>query len=97
MPSQFDLPAMVQYLRFRSGADSGANSFTKLVSSFMDSARQEARISINMADVGSNQLPLLLDTISLRAQQLFDTSKYTVQMTGTSITFLRGAVLLLTD
>ncbi|MCR6721677.1 MAG: MMPL family transporter [Chitinophagaceae bacterium] len=95
MPSQFDLPAMVQYLRFRSGADSGANSFTKLVSSFMDSARQEARISINMADVGSNQLPLLLDTISLRAQQLFDTSKYTVQMTGTSITFLEGSSFII--
>lgn len=95
MPSQFDLPAMVQYLRFRGGQESDANSFTRLVSSFMDSARQEARISINMADVGSNQLPLLLDTIKQRADQLFDTSRYSVQMTGTSITFLEGSSFII--
>lgn len=95
MPSQFDLPAMVQYLRFKSGGDSSANSFTKLVSGFLDSSRQEARISINMADVGSNRLPLILDTINTRAQELFDTSKYTVQLTGTSITFLEGSSFII--
>jgi predicted RND superfamily exporter protein len=95
MPSQFDLPAMAQYLRFRGNEDAKANSFSKLVSSFMDSARQEARISINMADVGSNQLPLLLDTIKQRANQLFDTSRYSVQMTGTSITFLEGSSFII--
>lgn len=95
MPSQFDLPGMAQYLRFRSGDSTGANSFTKLVSSFMDSSRQEARISINMADVGSNRLPEILDTIHRRADQLFDTSKYAVEMTGTSITFLEGSSFII--
>lgn len=95
MPSQFDLPGMVQYLKFK-GSDSGSgNSFSKLVSSFMDSARQEARISISMADVGSNRLPELLDTIRQRTDQLFDTSKYQVQMTGTSITFLEGSSFII--
>jgi len=61
------------------------------VSTFMDSAKQEARISISMADVGSKRLPRILDSISGRMNQLFDTSKYKVQLTGTSVTFLEGS------
>lgn len=96
MPSQLDLPAMVSYLRMKQeGDDANAGSFSKLVASFMDSARQEARISINMADVGSARLPGILDSISQRSSQLFDTTKYTVQQTGTSITFLEGSAFII--
>jgi predicted RND superfamily exporter protein len=91
MPAEYDLPALAGYLSFRSdSAGTGKNSFTKLVSSFMDSARQEARISINMADVGTARLPGLLDSIRQRADQLFDPTKYTVTLTGTSVTFMEG-------
>ena len=95
MPSQLDLPAMVQYLRFRSDSGSAPNSFAKLVSTFMDSARQEARISINMADIGSVRLPVVLDTIDQKVTQLFPKEKYTVQSTGTSITFLEGSSFII--
>ncbi len=57
----------------------------------MDSARQEARISVSMADVGSVRLPEILDTIQYRVDQLFPKDKYDVQLTGTSITFLEGS------
>jgi len=96
MPSQLDLPAMVSYLRMKQeGEDGNPSSFSKLVASFMDSARQEARISINMADVGSARLPGILDSISRRSAQLFDSTKYTVQQTGTSITFLEGSAFII--
>jgi predicted RND superfamily exporter protein len=96
MPSQLDLPAMVSYLRMKQEGDEGnAGSFGKLVASFMDSARQEARVSINMADVGSARLPGILDSISKRSAQLFDSTKYTVQQTGTSITFLEGSAFII--
>ncbi len=95
MPSQLDLPAMVQYLKFRSDSAGNKNSFAKLVSTFMDSARQEARISINMADVGSKRLPVILDTVSRKVDQLFPKEKYTVQLTGTSITFLEGSSFII--
>lgn len=96
MPSQLDLPAMVSYLRMKQeGDEDNAGSFGKLVASFMDSARQEARISINMADVGSARLPGILDSISKRSAQLFDSTKYTVQQTGTSITFLEGSAFII--
>jgi predicted RND superfamily exporter protein len=89
MPSQFDLPAMAQYLRVRN--DSGANSFSRLVSTFLDSSRQQARISVSMADVGSNRLPEILDTIEKKAHELFPQDKYKVELTGTSVTFLEGS------
>jgi len=95
MPSQFDLPAMVEYLKFKKDTAGAANSFSKLVSSFMDSSRQEARISINMADVGNVRLPEILDTITKKTNQLFSNKKYTVQLTGTSITFLEGSSFII--
>jgi predicted RND superfamily exporter protein len=44
-----------------------------------------------MQDVGSARLPLILANVQQRADQLFDTSKYTVLLTGTSVTFLEGS------
>jgi hypothetical protein len=57
MPSEFDLPALAEYLSFKKDSAAVKNSFTRLVSTFMDTARQEARISVSMADVGSAHLP----------------------------------------
>jgi predicted RND superfamily exporter protein len=91
MPSEYDLPALGQYLSMRSDDSTKPNSFTKLVSSFMDENKQEARISVSMKDVGSEKLPLILDSIQQRADELFDTSKYKVQLTGSSVTFLEGS------
>jgi predicted RND superfamily exporter protein len=91
MPSSYDLPALSQYLNMRQGQDGGNNSLLKLVSTFMDSTKQQARISVSMADVGSNRLPAMLDSISNRAAQLFPPDRYDVQLTGTSVTFLEGS------
>jgi predicted RND superfamily exporter protein len=57
---------------------------------FMDSNRQVTRVSVTMADIGSKRLPLLLDSLKQRADHYFDSSKYNVQFTGTSVTFLEG-------
>jgi len=57
----------------------------------MDTARQEARISVSMADVGSAHLPQILDSIRDGADRFFPKEKYAVQLTGTSITFLEGS------
>jgi len=95
MPSSFDLPALSQYLNFKGDSGNAKNSFAKLVSTFMDSAKQQARISVSMADIGSSRLPKLLDSISVRAEQLFPKDKYDVQLTGTSVTFLEGSRYIL--
>ncbi|PUZ27858.1 hypothetical protein GA0116948_106184 [Chitinophaga costaii] len=95
IPTQFDVPFLSPYLRMKnagSEAGSGGNTmFSKLLLSFMDSTRQIARISVSMADVGSQRLPLILDSLRPQVNQLFDTTQYKVSFTGTSIIFLEGS------
>src|SRR5205085_11933239 len=72
MPGQFDMPAMIEYLKFRNDSGQTKNSFSRLVTSFMDSSRKQVRISVNMADVGSKRLPFILDSIRQKAEHLFN-------------------------
>jgi predicted RND superfamily exporter protein len=95
MPSEYDLPALSEYLSFRNDSGGRKNSFSKLVATFMDSTRQQARISVSMADVGSDRLPFILDSIQRRSDQLFEKDKYHVLFTGTSVTFLEGSTYII--
>jgi len=90
MPNMFDIAFIQPYLSSK-GTGQTSNLFTKLINSFVDSNKQKARISVNMADIGSKQLPILLDSIRPKVNQLFDSSKYNVTFTGTSIVFLEGS------
>ncbi len=89
MPTEFDVQ-LLPYLRISKDSSNNNNSFARLLATFLDSNRQQARISVSMADVGTNRLPLLLDTISRRSAQLFPGDKYAVEFTGTSVTFAEG-------
>ncbi len=91
MPTENDLLALRPYLSSNKEGAGSKNSFSQLVASFMDSNRQQARISVSMKDIGTGRLPLALDSIQHRTAQLFDSTKYHVQFTGTSITFLEGS------
>jgi predicted RND superfamily exporter protein len=95
MPSSYDMPALSQYLNFKGDSANINNSFAKLITTFMDSTKQQARISVSMADVGSKRLPKILDSITARANELFAKDKYDVQLTGTSVTFLEGSKYIL--
>jgi uncharacterized protein len=91
MPSDAALPALKPYLSGNNDTTGGKNSLGKLINSFIDSNKQQARISVNMQDVGSERLPVILDSIQTKANQLFDTANYDVELTGTSVTFLEGS------
>lgn len=69
----------------------GNNSLNRLLKSFVDSNQQQLRISVNMADVGSRQLPIILEDLDKRTKKLFDSTKYKIEFTGTSVTFLEGS------
>jgi predicted RND superfamily exporter protein len=88
LPSAYDLPALAQYLSFKDTSGK-KNSFSKLLGSFMDSTKQEARISVSMADIGSYRLPGLLDSVQQKGDSIFKNG--TVELTGTSVTFLEGS------
>jgi predicted RND superfamily exporter protein len=91
VPNQFDLGFLAPYLRMKgSNATGPASTFSKLVSSFMDSTKQVARLSVNMKDVGSQKLPVLLDSLQPKVTAIFDTAHYKVTFTGTSVIFQEG-------
>ena len=78
--------------KMKPGKDTVAkDNVSRLLLGFMDSTRQSTRLSVSMADVGTNRLPVLLSGIENRAGQLFDTAHFRVELTGTSITFLEGS------
>ncbi len=90
MPNTFDGAFVGEYLKPGKEADNN-NNFSKMLRSFMDSSRQYARLSVSMADIGTAELPAVLDDIRQKANQYFDTANYKVSLTGTSITFLEGS------
>jgi predicted RND superfamily exporter protein len=73
------------------GGGAGKNNLTRLLRSFVDSNQQRLRVSINMADIGSKRLPIVLDELQKKTNALFDSSRYKVEFTGTSITYLEGS------
>jgi predicted RND superfamily exporter protein len=44
-----------------------------------------------MKDIGSAKLPAFIQKIDSATQSIFDTSKYKVEITGSSVTFLEGS------
>lgn len=90
LPNTFDGAFVGEYLKPSADTSTGG-TMNNILRSFMDSNRQITRLSVSMKDIGTEALPLLLDTIRRKTDQLFDTSKYKVTLTGTSITFLEGS------
>lgn len=73
------------------GVKPTGNNPAQLLSKFIDSAKRQTRISVNMKDIGSAQLPGLLQKIDSASVAIFDTAKYNVLITGSSVTFLEGS------
>ncbi len=94
LPNTFDGAFVGEYLRPKKDSNGTANNLTKMLLSFMDTARQSTRISVSMADVGTVALPGMLNGIQTKANSLFD-STYHVKLTGTSITFLEGSKFII--
>ena len=96
LPNSFDIGFLAQYLGTRGEDSSGKEgNFSRIIRSFMDSSRQQARISINMADVGSKRLEEIISTVQEKSSELFDSAKYHVEYTGSSVTFLEGSTFII--
>ena len=97
VPNSTDFAFLSQYLTGAGvgmpggGATAEKNGLTQLLHSFIDSNQQRLRISISMADIGSKRLPVVLAQLQKKARSLFDSSKYNVEFTGTSVTYLEGS------
>ncbi|MFY7965323.1 MAG: efflux RND transporter permease subunit [Chitinophagaceae bacterium] len=91
-----EMALMSQYMQ----PDNNSSTINKkgigaLMNNFIDSNRQLARISVNMKDIGSKQLPLLISDFEKKGKEIFDTAKYNITFTGSSVTFLEGSSFII--
>ncbi|MBC8265980.1 MAG: MMPL family transporter [Flavobacteriales bacterium] len=62
---------------------------------FTDSLKQIARISMRMADISTPKLDSIMDVLQPKIDKIFDSKKYNVTITGSSIVFLNGTKYLI--
>ena len=94
LPNAFDAAFLGDYLRPQKDS-SGNNNLSKLLTGFIDTSRESTRMSINMADVGTEELPIILKGIKDKTDHLFDSSKYKITLTGSTVTFLEGSAFII--
>lgn len=102
IPNEFTMPFIGSLLSKRKkdttstiSAKPKDSQLNKMLSSFIDTAKQVARISVNMKDIGSAKLPALLYDLDSVAKKTFDTANYKVTITGGSVTFLEGTSFII--
>jgi len=71
------------------------NSTTSMSALMMDSLKQEARISLRVADITTSKMDSVFDALWPKVNKIFDADKYDVTITGSSVVFLKGTKFLL--
>lgn len=70
--------------------DLEANDKNSILNSFVDSSLSKTRVSIQMANIGTNDIERIITDLKPKVDTIFPPDKYRVEMTGTSVVFLKG-------
>ncbi len=84
IPGALEIPELMSYMPKNAGSNGS------LVKSMVDSNYQIARISVQMADVGSVEMKNLNNKVQVLVDDIFPKDQYKVKLTGTSVIFLKG-------
>jgi predicted RND superfamily exporter protein len=88
IPNDMEKNFVLSYL-----ANSGGNS--DMLKGFIDSNKQVARVSFQMADVGSKRMNALMEELKPRIDSILNPEKFDVLLTGSSIIFSKGTDYML--
>ena len=91
VPTTTEMTFIAPYLLLNKTSNGTTTNPTQILSKFIDKNKSQTRISVNMKDIGSMQLPIFLNKLDSAIKSIFDTSKYKIQITGSSVTFLEGS------
>lgn len=58
---------------------------------FLDSSRQVTRLTVQMADIGTERMDTLMREVRAQVDSIFPAENYHVTLTGTSVVFLKGS------
>lgn len=67
---------------------------TDMLSAYVDSTKQFARISVPMKDVGSIEMDSLIADLTPKITAIFPPEKYKVELTGPGVVYLKGTKYL---
>ncbi|OGX88095.1 hypothetical protein BEN47_09485 [Hymenobacter lapidarius] len=91
LPDNSERPYILTALANSKGAGNEAGMNSKLLRSFADSTGQRARISLKIADIGSQNLDSLMNKRILpEMNRIFNGSGMDIRPTGTTILFTKG-------
>jgi predicted RND superfamily exporter protein len=77
---------------------SGKNNDLNIIRSFVDTNAQVVRISLKVADIGTQQMNQFLNVkLKSKIKEYFGDTDYKVDVTGSSVLFLKGNQFLLND
>jgi hypothetical protein len=65
------------------------------LNSFVDNELQRTRVTVQMANIGTNEIEELKNNLRPRIDSIFNPEKYDVELTGTSVVFLEGTKYLI--
>jgi predicted RND superfamily exporter protein len=65
-----------------------------IINSFVDTSLQITRITVQMANIGTNEIQRIKDELTPRINEIFPPDQYDVKITGTSVVFLKGTEYL---
>jgi uncharacterized protein len=83
VPNVVDISNIVDYLPRQEYSKS-------LIKSMVDSNYRIARVSVQMADIGSQKMKILTKAVQNKIDSIFPKETYDVRITGTSAIFLKG-------
>ena len=89
-PKAYILPGSLEMNKLSSYIKEGDDERSNLLTSFVDSTKQTARISVQVADIGSKKMGLLIDDLNQEIDAIFDPALYNKTLTGNSLIFLKG-------
>ena len=88
IPNDMEKNFVLSYL-----GNSGGNN--DMLKGFIDSNKQVARVSFQMADVGSKRMNALLEELKPRIDSILNPERFDVLLTGSSIIFSKGTDYML--
>ncbi len=68
-----------------------------ILNSFVDTNMQVTRISVQMANIGTHEIARIRNDLTPQIDSIFPRDQFDVQLTGTSVVFLKGTNYLVTN
>jgi len=94
-PAFYRLPSDIEKNFILAYAANSGKGDGNMLTNFVDKDKQMARISFQMADVGSKRLDQLLEELKPRIDSILSPARFDVLLTGSSIIFSKGTDYLL--